>query len=471
MALRARREPSRLVATLKSGGTVEGAVHSRDEVEAEADEAAIARGEWPGAIGERIAETAAGRPLVPLVQVENRRRTWSVHRDWHRVAEVALDQGVIRAAGREQPFQEIEVEIKDNGTMDDLEAVTNWLTGRLPLAPEPDSKFARGQRLLDEASEGHGESATAGGPGPESLSIPVGRQPLLAVAAGIVRKNLQRLHEAEPVAREGSDPEGVHDLRVATRRIRAALQVVEDSLPSARSTRRLRRRLRSLANNVAAVRDADVMLEALDLYAQELSPEEAAGLGALRAAIEKHRRRGRRAMLQSLDSRRTARLLRRLERWAVRAETAGVRPSGEPRPVLVRHLAGAATWRRYGEVLAFETAMPDPPTPTLHLLRIAGKRLRYTLEFFQDGLGPGAGSLLKRLVALQDRLGAVQDAAVAVGMVEDLAARRQGTAALQAFRDRRLQEQARLIAEFDGDWQPIAGEDFRRKLGELLAAL
>jgi CHAD domain-containing protein len=566
-ALRRRRDGARLLITLKGPGEVDGAVHRREEIEVEADADALARGEWPEPVWTRVGDLVGEGTLETLVSVDNQRRVWRIEREGAELGELALDEGTIRAGGREQPFRELEVELKGDGTARDLEQITARLVAELPLTPEPQSKFGRGLALLqastqpvpeapvsDEVGTSSG-SATAGAagaseravanapqasrqpaphPAPETLAseaagspgadatgptaeaavstpaygrraeaaraqtsnmsaatpsdeLPTaptdparaeapGRRPLLALGQEVILRNLEKLHAAEPVARAGEDPEGVHDLRVATRRLRAALQVLEDTVADAAETRRFRRGLRGLANGLGEARDADVFLIHLDGYAAQVSPEEAAGLRPLRDDIEKRRSRGRKAVLAELDSKRTRRLLRRLRAWAER-EPAPDKPRRRtedlrepPRPVWVRHFAPSALWRRYEEVIAFETAMPAS-VPILHLLRISGKRFRYTLEFFQDALGPGARDLLKQLITVQDRLGELHDAEVAKLAIDELSRRKNGTAALQAYRDRRRDDQARLAADFGTDWAVLAGPSFRNRLSRLLAEM
>jgi CHAD domain-containing protein len=72
-------------------------------------------------------------------------------------------------------------------------------------------------------------------------------------------------------------------------------------------------------------------------------------------------------------------------------------------------------------VRAYEewVTIPDPPLTRLHALRIACKRLRYTLEFFEEVLGPDTKALIKEIVTLQDHLGDLQDAVVASGILRD----------------------------------------------------
>ena len=117
---------------------------------------------------------------------------------------------------------------------------------------------------------------------------------------------------------------------------------------------------------------------------------------------------------------------------------------------------------------------PDIPTadlPTLHALRVDAKRLRYSIEFLAPVLGPGHELLVERLVALQDHLGALNDAVTTVdaigawlrdGHVTLSAGQRASVAAYLVERER---EAARLRRGVGRMWRPIAGVSFARRLG------
>ncbi len=340
----------------------------------------------------------------------------------------------------------------------------------------------------------------------------------------LLRDQYERLLEMEPIARAGEDPRGAHQLRVATRRLRAALRVLEDTVYEPSVTRRFRRGLRALANAVAAVREADVLLADIDAYAARLSAGEALALEPLRRAVAERRQRDHAAMLRALDDGKTRRLLDELGDF-VRTPGAGVRPHPpdalEVPPTLVRHFAGSTIWRRYEAVLAYETALPAP-VETLHRLRVAGKWLRYTLEFFAEALPGGARDVLKPIVAMQDELGALNDDEVAVRIIDEVLVERAThldagsrryrvvsargepeakrgkdkgrphpaevvvllphepgdpatdpvLAALTAYRRARLDHlDAGATAFLHGGWPAITGAPFRRKLLDLIAAL
>ncbi|HEY1011712.1 MAG TPA: CYTH domain-containing protein, partial [Herpetosiphonaceae bacterium] len=218
--LRIRRDGAETLLTLKAPGKVEGAIHTRQEIELPiASELRDTPERWPEPIAAPLRELIGAEPLAPLFRVRNRRRAWDVLRDGRRVAEIAFDRGRIEAGGRRESFTELEIEIKDDGTDEDLTAIVDLLRAALPLEPEPASKSARGMALLRSEDEQLDQL----------LKDAAGRAPMEPGAAlaeagrSIVARHLRKLRDSLPVIREGADPEGAHQLRVATRRMRAVL--------------------------------------------------------------------------------------------------------------------------------------------------------------------------------------------------------------------------------------------------------
>ena len=115
--------------------------------------------------------------------------------------------------------------------------------------------------------------------------------------------------------------------------------------------------------------------------------------------------------------------------------------------------------------------------PTLHQLRIEAKRLRYTLEFVREALGPEAPALISRVVALQDHLGAMNDADVAAHMARAFLVEHAGdltdvqASAISRYLVFREREVARLKRTVGVPWRSVAGLTFRRALGRTIAAL
>src|SRR5262249_48222137 len=157
--------------------------------------------------------------------------------------------------------------------------------------------------------------------------------------------------------REGNDPEGVHDMRVATRRLRTTLHLLEEiPLFSRKHLRLLRRGLRSLARRLGAVRDLDILLERVQGYATT-HPEQTAALEVLCATLLKRRRAAREQLLDCLAHPKVQRVLRQIEAFTEESHAAS---NGHP-VLLVRHFAGSALWLRYEALLSFESVVREAP--------------------------------------------------------------------------------------------------------------
>jgi CHAD domain-containing protein len=114
---------------------------------------------------------------------------------------------------------------------------------------------------------------------------------------------------------------------------------------------------------------------------------------------------------------RSAELMQTHDSWELPALT----KKGEAVPHRVRHVVPMEVYERAAAVLAYDewVTKPGVSLKRLHRLRIAGKRLRYTLEFFEEVLAPQTGDLIKQMKRLQDHLGDLQDAVVASELLRD----------------------------------------------------
>jgi CHAD domain-containing protein len=119
--------------------------------------------------------------------------------------------------------------------------------------------------------------------------------------------------------------------------------------------------------------------------------------------------------------------------------------------------------------------------PQLHALRITGKYLRYTLEFFKEVLPADAEALIRDVVGMQDELGLLHDADVAAGLIRDYVA-----TLLQGKRKRRPAGPPPGLADYLADreaavthvrdhfgstWATLTGPDWRARLAAALAAV
>jgi CHAD domain-containing protein len=182
--------------------------------------------------------------------------------------------------------------------------------------------------------------------------------------------------------------------------------------------------LKRTGRTLGDVRDLDVFRAKMQTYLDTLPQAQRQSLDNLAAALDVQRQTSRGRLVTYLDSEKYDSFVGQFEQFV---ETPGMgsleftpKKRG-PTPHRVRHVAPMAIYRRLAAVRAYDewVTIPDPPLTRLHALRIACKRLRYTLEFFEEVLGPDTKTLIKEIVAIQDHLGALQDAVVASGILRD----------------------------------------------------
>ncbi|MBC7236488.1 MAG: CHAD domain-containing protein [Chloroflexi bacterium] len=212
----------------------------------------------------------------------------------------------------------------------------------------------------------------------------------------------------------GRDPEELHDMRVATRRMRSALRLFGPYIhgPHLRETNE---GLRTLAAVLGEVRDLDVALENVKAFASGLPGEQAKTLQPLWRSLRARRRTPRRRLRSFLRSRsyltlieEMDSLLARLEREAQTADTVHSVSNVAPRLAYL-------SWER---VLAYDSVLKGAPIELLHALRIDCKQLRYALEFLASVLPEDIVALIPDTKGMQDHLGELHDAAVAIEMLD-----------------------------------------------------
>jgi triphosphatase len=311
------------------------------------------------------------------------------------LAEISLDESEFSTDKGKTRLSRIEVEVADAGSYDAVSGFVGELQSSLKLRPTVLSKFRTGLAAA-------GLSPTVApdlGPMEIDASMPAGD-----VAFAILRRHFAAMLAHEPGVRLGEDPEELHDMRVATRRLRAALKLYKKVLP--RRAENYERDLRFFANALGEVRDLDVLLERLAGKALE----------EIVAALEERRVEARRRILEVLDSNRYERFVASFTGTLRRGRSpVPTGPILEVAPDLVRH--------RYKKVRKdVETLTEDSPPEDFHDLRKKGKRLRYALEPLQGIYGKPAEKMVDLLKVVQDDLGDNQDLVAAAQSLKELAA-------------------------------------------------
>ncbi|HMP40629.1 MAG TPA: CHAD domain-containing protein [Roseiflexaceae bacterium] len=283
-----------------------------------------------------------------------------------------------------------------------------------------------------------------------------------------LRRMFERMLAREAGATSGDDIEDVHQMRVAIRRLRASLQVVEPAYDE-KLVREFRRALRRLALALGDVRDWDVFAAAVAQYHAQASAEEQPTLEPLATAVDHQRSLARRELLRAFKSDRYKAFKQSFAHFLT-TPGAGIRASAPAAaPLLVRNMAGSAIWSRYEQWRAFEPLIETATDAQLHQARIAGKRLRYTLEFFTDILGPKLDAALTPLAELQELLGTMQDETTARERISGLGlANDPGAAGFAAWQVSARNSQA---AGLQRAWARVSGATYRRRLWEMITRL
>jgi CHAD domain-containing protein len=303
--------------------------------------------------------------------------------------------------------------------------------------------------------------------------------PMSEAGRKVLRFHFERMLEHEPGTRLGEDIEELHDMRVATRRMRSAFRVFSPYFdPDV--LRPFLKGLRRTGRALGSVRDLDVFMEKAQGYLDGLPEEERSCLDPLLTNWREQREAARTQMLEYLDGKKYQRFVRDFGQFLL-TEGAGALPvpADKPLPHRVCQLVPTLIYDRYQVVRGYETVIEGAPIETLHALRIDCKRLRYSLEFFREVLGPEAEDVIKEVVTIQDHLGNLHDADVAcgllVGFLDEWARAEQreriNVSGVTSYLVAKQNELRELIESFPEAWQHFNRPEARRELALAVSVL
>jgi triphosphatase len=401
-ALRVRSEGGKAQATLKSLHTNTGAKADRRELNELIDSGA---GDWnghsDGPVGSRVQAVSGSLPLQPLFEVRTSRQRYAVHApdEEQQLGEIALDETVIsRPNGQPQTsLQRVEVEARTEAH-EPLQTLVDALRNNCSLEAAADNKYSQGLRSV----------GLAPAPVPDFQPTAVdSTMRVEEVALANLRRFLSAWHQHEPAARFGDDPEALHDLRVAGRRMDAILSQFEAFLPSA--IVRVRPTIKKVMRALGHARDLDVALLELQAFNDTLSADDRAKLLPLQEHLNAHRVVARQKMLATLDSSGVQKDFDKL-----RATLAHPASLLEAQPVSPLVTLSELIRSRYKKARkAADRLTADSSMDEYHAVRGRVKKLRYALETAAVLFGKPADEMVKALRRWQEKLGAQQDADVA----------------------------------------------------------
>jgi triphosphatase len=409
VSLRIRRNGNSRVQTVKLRGAGPAVAAQRGEWEWPIAQDTPDLGRLAATPVSNITRDLAGQELEPVFVTDIRRTVRQLRVDEDTTAEAALDEGTITAGAASEAVSELEFELRDGTTLAPLYRLALDLHATVPLAIHPASKADRGYRLRT----GHAPGATKA---PEldlgrGIGVPGAFREIVAAGLGHLLAN-------QPAAAAG-DVEGVHQMRVAIRRLRTALVLFETHLEP-HTTGRFEAELKRLGQVLGEARDWDVFC--LDTIPKALGDAPGASWGhLLLKAAEEKRQAAHRRVEEEIGSPALTGFVLGMAAWAEDGSTRPAllgdkrlrKPLGKLAPELLDRLAGkvAKRGRHVGRRSDEE----------LHALRKSLKKLRYGVD---DLTGLYGRKAVKRYLQgckeLQALLGRMNDAAVAGTLAQAL---------------------------------------------------
>ncbi len=388
--------------------------HAHEELIQSLDDYTARPGESTGHVSAKVRLLTGAVAPRTLLETETRRRAFLIQQEGVPLAVLNLDETEVRVSGKggHSLLARAELEEVGPGGLTRLQSVVKAIGVASQLTPTNESKFAAALRATGISPEAAFDFGYA--------------QPTPDASAGefahaTLRRYFSNFLAHEPGTRLGEDPEELHDMRVAARRLRSAIRIFKPVLPLRFEV--LSAELKWIAGALGEVRDLDVRLDWLAQVRAQSSWDEDVAIGPLIDGVRQSRADSRERLLAALSSQRFQDMMAKLA-TALRTNDTSTAESATP----VVDYAGPALrkcFRRFRR--AAGDLSPDSDASAYHEVRTSAKRLRYSVECFQSILGRRARRLIDAAKEAQDLLGEYQDSAVTMAWLRDTATVR-GTA-------------------------------------------
>ena len=337
----------------------------------------------PAALRDLLMLFVGQRELTPVATLRVWRTGLRVRRGRVDSAEVVLDQVSVVKDGRViQQFRELEIErLHDDETS--LREVEHQLRRAGARDHDGQPKLFRALAL----------------PAPAPDMPPAQDAPVVDQVKWALTRHVRWLVAHDPGTRLGTEPESLHQMRVATRRLRAVLRAARPILVPDWTTS-LQQELKWLSELLGPARDLDVLIANFTEEAAGLDARERKQLKSFITSLQTRREQLQPVLLRELQSTRYLELVQRLHQTAHE-------PAVVESPLTLLDLAK----QEFDKLRATIHRLENRPTnASLHQLRIKVKRARYTAELAEPSVRKTATAFIKRARVLQDLLGTHQDA-------------------------------------------------------------
>ncbi|HEX3430662.1 MAG TPA: CHAD domain-containing protein [Rhizomicrobium sp.] len=404
VALRLRREAGKRIQTIKTGNGSAGAL-SRGEWDKEINGDRPDLGAAKGTPLERVLKNGAEKDIRAVFETHVERITIPLQTGQSDV-ELALDRGFIRAGKRRETLHEIELELKD-GDPRDLAALAERFSDTWPVSYGALTKAERGYALR---SGRRGQPVQAG-----DIRLDAAQSVGSAFSA-IGLSCLHHLAGNQAAVRKG-DPEGVHQMRVGLRRLRAAISVFKE-ITEGEKTEAIKNELKWLTEQLGPARDLDVLVEDALRPLHDEHPRNR-DIEILKSDVQDQRKEGFTQAKAAVESPRYRKLVIDTALWLIAGPWS--RKEYPPKQAALQKPIDAFTSgvlrKRTKKIVKKSRKAGELDARSRHKLRIAVKKLRYSTDFFASLFAKKKERKTRKdfeeiLKGLQDSLGKLNDIAV-----------------------------------------------------------
>jgi inorganic triphosphatase YgiF len=397
ITLRLRHKARDWIQTIKLAGTANSGLHQRCEWE---DLVRSGHPDYTKIKSPKLirffADQKLRASLIPIFQTEIMRTEWLLTFENVDKVELSLDLGMLRANQCQEPINEIELELKA-GNVGRIFDLALELQKSIPLKIENASKAKRGYAYYRPSAPQIFKSKF---PNLDS-NIDVN-----AAFKKITLECISHLEGNQDIVLIESDVEGIHQMRVALRRLRSAFTLFKNLINSEES-RFLLTEVNWLKDTLGKVRDLDVFItETLPMVTESSINHN--GFFKLKGQALQARLLASQEMQEALMSQRYHKLLLMLSSWLENERWLG--QQNMAKNYKLHTIAKKSLSKFYKRLLQSKLQFKDMKPEYRHAVRITAKKLRYASEFFY-GLysSKEAGPFIKKLAKLQDSLGKLND--------------------------------------------------------------
>jgi triphosphatase len=439
MALRLRRVGKQWLQTLKGGGGVQAGLHQRNEWETPVAGKALDFEALKASGGKRL-PLALRKKLKPLIVTDFSRTTRMVAFGGAEI-ELSLDSGEIRAGKESRPISELELELK-SGESVQLFKLALVLLDIVPLEVEHTSKAEYGFLLHRAAQPTVGKASFPSLA--KSMDVASALQSMIGACLLHLQANISGTIQK-------LDEEYLHQVRVALRRLRVVLAIAEN-FHADEELGKLHEQVAELCVEFGRLREWDVFVTQILVPIRSRLPEQ----DELRLLRDSEKLRGQHhaAVESRLQSQDYQRFLLCFGAWMHGDYWREPAAKDLSMPCFAAQILDKRSRQVSKRGKDTATATPNQ----LHMLRIACKKLRYSVEIFASLFDPvKAKRYLSALITLQDILGTLNDIAVAHRLLDELDAGAQHESTL-LIRDWIKRDYMDQIVKLNKAWKKFYGQ-------------